>query len=78
MTSNQQRSASVAMAEIEGGAFAGLAYIHAYLFGDIYDFAGQQNPAHGHCRLQKSQKLLEMAQKQADCQKYRMRYWINL
>ncbi len=26
---------------IEVGTFAGLAYIHAYLFGDIYDFAGK-------------------------------------
>jgi cell filamentation protein len=27
---------------VEVGSFAGLAAIHAYLFGDIYDFAGQQ------------------------------------
>ena len=25
----------------EVGTFAGLAYIHAYLFGDVYEFAGQ-------------------------------------
>lgn len=27
--------------QVEVGTFAGLAYIHAYLFGDIYDFAGK-------------------------------------
>lgn len=27
--------------QVEVGAFAGLAFIHAYLFGDIYAFAGQ-------------------------------------
>ena len=26
---------------VEVGTFAGLAYIHTYLFGDIYDFAGK-------------------------------------
>ena len=26
---------------VEVGTFAGLAYIHAYLFGDVYEFAGQ-------------------------------------
>ncbi|MFM2074976.1 MAG: hypothetical protein RJB34_1281 [Pseudomonadota bacterium] len=26
--------------QVEVGKFAGLCYIHAYLFGDIYDFAG--------------------------------------
>ena len=25
----------------EVGTFGGLAYIHAYLFGDVYEFAGQ-------------------------------------
>ena len=29
------------IAQIEVGSFAGLRAIHAYLFGDIYDFAGQ-------------------------------------
>lgn len=32
-------SGDIAQAEI--GTFAGLAYIHDYLFGDIYDFAGK-------------------------------------
>ncbi|MDY0282136.1 MAG: cell filamentation protein Fic, partial [Salinivirgaceae bacterium] len=27
--------------QAENGTFAGLAYIHAYLFGDIYPFAGK-------------------------------------
>lgn len=27
--------------KVEVGSFAGLAFIHAYLFGDIYDFAGK-------------------------------------
>lgn len=27
--------------KVEEGKFAGLAFIHAYLFGDIYDFAGK-------------------------------------
>jgi len=30
---------------IEVGTFAGLARIHAYLFGDIYDFAGELREA---------------------------------
>jgi cell filamentation protein len=29
------------IAKVEVGTFKGLAYIHAYLFGDIYDFAGK-------------------------------------
>lgn len=29
------------IAKVEIGTFAGLAFIHAYLFADIYDFAGQ-------------------------------------
>ena len=29
------------IARVEVGTFAGLAFIHAYLFADIYDFAGQ-------------------------------------
>ncbi len=29
------------IAQIEVGTFAGLAYIHAYLFGEVYAFAGQ-------------------------------------
>lgn len=29
------------IAKVEVGTFAGLAFIHAYLFGDIYDFAGK-------------------------------------
>lgn len=39
------------MAKAEVGTFAGLAFIHAYLFGDLYDFAGQLrqvNIAKGH------------------------------
>jgi cell filamentation protein len=32
-------SGDIAKAEL--GRFAGLSYIHAYLFGDIYDFAGK-------------------------------------
>ncbi len=32
-------SGDIAKAEV--GSFAGLAFIHAYLFGDIYDFAGK-------------------------------------
>lgn len=28
------------IAKVEVGSFAGLSFIHAYLFGDIYDFAG--------------------------------------
>ena len=28
------------IAKVEVGTFAGLAFIHAYLFADIYDFAG--------------------------------------
>ena len=42
-------SGDIAKAEV--GTFSGLAYIHRYLFGDIYDFAGQQrnvNIAKGH------------------------------
>lgn len=27
--------------QVEVGTFAGLAYIHTYLFGDVYAFAGQ-------------------------------------
>ena len=27
--------------QVEAGRFAGLAFIHAYLFGEIYDFAGK-------------------------------------
>ncbi|MGA0197881.1 MAG: Fic/DOC family protein, partial [Prochlorotrichaceae cyanobacterium] len=27
--------------KVEVGTFKGLAFIHAYLFGDIYDFAGE-------------------------------------
>ncbi|HQX08247.1 MAG TPA: Fic family protein [Zoogloea sp.] len=27
--------------QVDVGSFAGLAYIHAYLFGDVYEFAGQ-------------------------------------
>ncbi|WP_017295704.1 protein adenylyltransferase Fic [Geminocystis herdmanii] len=27
--------------KVEVGTFAGLAFIHGYLFGDVYDFAGQ-------------------------------------
>ena len=37
--------------KIEVGTFAGLAFIHAYLFGDIYSFAGkirEVNMAKGH------------------------------
>ncbi|MDX8125745.1 Fic family protein [Methylomonas sp. OY6] len=29
------------IAKVEVGTFAGLSYIHAYLFGDIYEFAGK-------------------------------------
>jgi cell filamentation protein len=29
------------IAEVEVGSFAGLSFIHAYLFGDIYEFAGK-------------------------------------
>ncbi|WP_415879731.1 protein adenylyltransferase Fic [Methylomonas sp. TEB] len=29
------------IAKVEVGTFAGLSYIHAYLFGDIYSFAGK-------------------------------------
>ena len=29
------------MSKVEVGTFAGLAFIHAYLFGDIYEFAGK-------------------------------------
>ena len=29
------------IAKVEVGSFAGLSFIHAYLFGDIYDFAGK-------------------------------------
>jgi cell filamentation protein len=29
------------IARVQVGTFAGLSFIHAYLFGDIYDFAGQ-------------------------------------
>ncbi|MBF0118311.1 MAG: Fic family protein [Desulfobacterales bacterium] len=32
---------SGAIAKVEVGTFAGLSFIHAYLFEDIYDFAGQ-------------------------------------
>jgi cell filamentation protein len=32
-------SGDITLAEV--GSFAGLAFIHAYLFGDIYDFAGK-------------------------------------
>lgn len=40
--------------QIEVGTFAGLAQVHAYLFGDIYDFAGKLrdvNIAKGHFRF---------------------------
>ncbi|WP_252177839.1 Fic family protein [Endozoicomonas sp. 4G] len=40
--------------KVEVGTFAGLAYIHAYLFGDIYDFAGlirEVNIAKGNFRF---------------------------
>lgn len=40
--------------QVEVGQFAGLSYIHAYLFGDIYDFAGkvrEVNIAKGHFRF---------------------------
>jgi cell filamentation protein len=40
--------------EVEAGTFAGLAVIHAYLFGDIYPFAGKirdVNIAKGHFRF---------------------------
>jgi len=42
------------IAHIEVGTFNGLASIHAYLFGDIYDFAGQvrsENIAKGNFRF---------------------------
>ena len=29
------------IAKVEGGTYAGLAFIHAYLFEDLYDFAGK-------------------------------------
>jgi cell filamentation protein len=29
------------ISKVEAGTFAGLSFIHAYLFGDIYDFAGR-------------------------------------
>ncbi|OAI10252.1 protein adenylyltransferase Fic [Methylomonas methanica] len=29
------------IAKVEVGSFAGLSFIHAYLFGDLYDFAGK-------------------------------------
>lgn len=29
------------ISKVEAGTFAGLAFIHAYLFEDIYDFAGK-------------------------------------
>ena len=31
------------MHKVQAGTFAGLAFIHAYLFGEIYEFAGE-NP----------------------------------
>ena len=40
--------------QVEVGTFAGLAHIHAYLFGDIYAFAGQMrdvNLAKGNFRF---------------------------
>ncbi|GAB6090631.1 protein adenylyltransferase Fic [Spirochaeta dissipatitropha] len=39
---------------VEVGTFAGLAFIHAYLFGDVYDFAGkirEENIAKGNFRF---------------------------
>ena len=42
------------ISEAEVGTFAGLAYIHAYLFGDIYAFAGkirEVNMSKGHFRF---------------------------
>lgn len=42
------------IAKVEVGAFAGLAFIHAYLFEDIYPFAGKirdVNIAKGHFRF---------------------------
>jgi cell filamentation protein len=42
------------IAKTEVGRFAGLAFIHAYLFGDIYDFAGkirEANIAKGNFRF---------------------------
>lgn len=40
--------------QVEAGTFAGLAFIHTYLFGDIYDFAGnlrEVNIAKGNFRF---------------------------
>ena len=45
-------SGDISQAEV--GTFAGLAYIHAYLFGDIYAFAGkirEVNMSKGHFRF---------------------------
>jgi cell filamentation protein len=45
-------SGDITLAEV--GSFAGLAFIHAYLFGDIYDFAGkirEVNIAEGNFRF---------------------------
>lgn len=42
------------IAKVEVGTFAGLSFIHAYLFGDIYDFAGKMrdvNIAKGNFRF---------------------------
>lgn len=42
------------IAKVEVGTFAGLAFIHGYLFGDIYPFAGKirdVNIAKGHFRF---------------------------
>ncbi len=42
------------IAKVEVGTFAGLAFIHRYLFADIYDFAGkirEVNIAKGHFRF---------------------------
>ena len=42
------------IAQVEVGTFAGLAYIHAYLFGDVYAFAGEMrdvNLAKGNFRF---------------------------
>lgn len=42
------------ISKVEVGTFAGLSFIHAYLFADIYDFAGQirtVNISKGHFRF---------------------------
>lgn len=39
------------IAKVEVGTFAGLVFIHAYLFADIYDFARQMK---GGCTWQES------------------------